>query len=108
MVSVRMTTPRSARPSAASQPKAPAYAPRAVSSTSVITSIVRSLGAPVIEPAGNSARSAPTVRDVVAQPAAHRRHELVHGRVGLDREQRRHLDACRPRRPWPGRCGAGR
>ena len=56
-----MTTPRSARPSAASQPNAPAYAPRGVSSTSAITSIVRSFGAPVIDPAGNSARSAPTV-----------------------------------------------
>ena len=36
-------------------------APRAVASTSRITSIVRSFGAPVIDPAGNSARSAPTV-----------------------------------------------
>ena len=71
-------------------------------------SIVRSLGAPVIEPAGKSARSAPTVRDVVAEPAADRRDQLVHGLVGLDLHQRRHLDRARPRRPSTGRCGAGR
>ena len=45
---------------------APAYAARGVSSTSVITSIVRSLGAPVMEPAGNSARSAPTTDNLTA------------------------------------------
>ncbi len=33
VVSVRMTTPRSARPSAEIQPNAPAYAPRGVAST---------------------------------------------------------------------------
>ena len=43
-----------------------------------MTSIVRSLGAPVIEPAGNSARSAADRADVVAQPAADRRDQLVH------------------------------
>ena len=88
----RITTPRSARPSAASQPNAPAYTPRGVASTSSMTAIVRSLGAPVIEPAGKSARSAATVRDAVAQPAAHRRDELVHARVGLDAHQLGHLD----------------
>ena len=61
VVSDRMTTPRSARPSAAIQPKAPEYAPRGPASTSSMICIVRSLGAPVIEPAGNSARSAATV-----------------------------------------------
>ncbi len=61
VIRLRMTTPRSARPSAAIQPKAPAYAERGDDSTSSITSIVRSLGAPVIEPAGNSACSASRV-----------------------------------------------
>ena len=32
--------------------------------------------------------------DVVAEPAAHRRDELVHRRVGLDLHQRRHLDGA--------------
>ena len=36
----------------------------------------------------------PDRRDVVAQPAADRGDQLVHGRVGLDRQQRRHLDAA--------------
>ena len=60
VVSERITTPRSARPSAQIQPNAPAYRPRGVASTSSMTCIVRSFGAPVIEPAGKSARSAPT------------------------------------------------
>ena len=57
----RMTTPRSAGPSPLIQPNAPAYTPRGVASTSSITCMVRSFGAPVIEPAGKSARSAPIV-----------------------------------------------
>ena len=61
VISERMTTPRSAGPSPLIQPNAPAYTPRGVDSTSSITCIVRSFGAPVIEPAGKSARSAPTV-----------------------------------------------
>ena len=69
--------------------------PAASSSTSSMICMVRSLGAPVIEPAGNSARSAPTVVDVVAQPPAHRRDELVHARVGLHLHQRRHLHGPR-------------
>ncbi len=61
VMSDRMTTPRSARPSPLIHPNAPAYTPRGVSSTSSMISIVRRLGAPVIEPGGKSARSAPTV-----------------------------------------------
>ena len=56
-----MTTPRSARPSPDTQPNAPAYTPRGDASTPSMTSIVRSFGAPVIDPAGKSARSASTV-----------------------------------------------
>ena len=41
-------------------------------------SIVRSFGAPVIEPPGNVARIQVGEVDVVAQQAADRRHHLVH------------------------------
>ena len=61
VISDRITTPRSAGPSPLIQPNAPAYAPRGLDSTSSMISMVRSLGAPVIEPAGKSARSAATV-----------------------------------------------
>ncbi len=53
-----MMMPRSALPSSPSQPIAPAYGPRAVVSTSAMISIVRSFGAPVIEPPGKSACTA--------------------------------------------------
>ena len=57
-------------------------------------SIVRSFGAPVIEPPGNAARMQSIAVGVVAQAAADRRDELVHGGVGLDGHQLRHLDAA--------------
>ena len=57
-------------------------------------SIVRSFGAPVIEPPGKAARTQSIARGVVAQPAADGRHELVDRRVGLDGHERRHLDAA--------------
>ena len=46
--------------------------------------------------------------DVVAQPAAHRAHEVVQPRVRLDRAQRRARGSTRVRTPGRGRCGRGR
>ena len=53
-------------------------------------SIVRSFGAPVIEPPGNDARRQSTIVRVGAQAGAHRRDQLVDGLVALDAHQRRH------------------
>ena len=62
-VSVRIATDRQKSPQrwpargASSQPMAPQYRPRGVLSRPAISSIVWCLGAPVIEPQGNTARS---------------------------------------------------
>ncbi|EWS52474.1 hypothetical protein X551_04742 [Methylibium sp. T29] len=64
-VSVRIATDRQKSPQAPSgaavgrstQPMAPQYRPRGVLSSPAISSIVWCLGAPVIEPQGNTARS---------------------------------------------------
>ncbi len=50
-------------------------------------SIVRSFGAPVIEPPGKQARAHSTGAAVGRQPALDRRDQLVHGRVVLDHHQ---------------------
>src|SRR5262249_7104124 len=57
-VAVRMATERSKSPSSPIQPTAPVYTPRACGSSSASTSMARTLGAPVIEPAGKAARMA--------------------------------------------------
>jgi hypothetical protein len=56
-----------------------------------MTSIARSLGAPVIEPQGKSARERIDRGDAVAARRDGRDH-LVDGRIALDIEQRRHRD----------------
>ena len=64
-------------------------------------SIVRSFGAPVIEPPGNDARRQSTIVALAAQACAHGRDELVDGLVALDSHQRGHatepISATRPR-----------
>ena len=54
--SVRMTMLRSAVPLTDRNPSAPEYTPRGPDSSRSMISIVRSFGAPVIEPPGNAAR----------------------------------------------------
>ena len=57
--------------------------------------MVRSFGAPVIEPGREQRPQRADRGDVVAQPAADGRDELVHLGVGLHLHQRRHLDRAR-------------
>ena len=54
-------------------------------------SIVLSLGAPVIEPPGNAARMQ-SIADRPTERAPDGGDELVHGGVGLDMEELRHMD----------------
>ncbi len=54
-------------------------------------SMVRIFGAPVIDPGGKHARTASSSVDIRPEPAPHRGHQLVHGRVALHRHQPRHL-----------------
>ena len=56
--------------------------------------MVRSFGAPVIEPGGKQERTASRGRGAGPQPAPHRGDQLVDGLVGLDRHHLRHLDAA--------------
>ena len=53
-------------------------------------SIARSLGAPVIEPPGNAARSRSSASAPGAELADDRRDQVVHGGVALEREQLGH------------------
>ena len=70
--------------------------PRAASaSTRSMISIVRSFGAPVIEPAGNSARSAATVSTSSRRCPRTVETSWCTDGVGLDLHQRRHLDRAR-------------
>ena len=85
MTTVRIATERLARggsPSlpGAMSPIAPQYTPRGVSSRRVISSIVESFGAPVIEPQGNIAPSTPA-RPVPGR-GRERRRETSWNRVG--------------------------
>jgi hypothetical protein len=45
---------------------------------------------------------------LTAEPAAHRRHQLVHARIGLDPHQVRHGDRARLAHRPTGRCAGGR
>ena len=56
-------------------------------------SIVRSFGAPVIEPPGKQARTHSTAAALGFELAGDRRDHLVHGRVGLDHHQVGDADA---------------
>ena len=56
--------------------------------------IARRLGAPVIEPPGNVAASSAARPTSGAQHAAHRAHQVVHGRQRHQPRQRRDLDAA--------------
>ena len=60
-------------------------------------SIARILGAPVIEPQGKIASIRSTGAEAVLELGGDGRGHLEDGRIGLDREQLRHLDAARPR-----------
>ena len=57
-------------------------------------SIARILGAPVIEPQGKSAASTSTGPSPSSSVGGDGRGHLQQRRIGLDREQRRHLDAA--------------
>ena len=57
-------------------------------------SIVRSFGAPVIEPPGKAARMQSTRSASSRSRPRTVGDELVHGRVGLDDHERRHVDAA--------------
>ena len=57
-------------------------------------SIARTLGAPVIEPPGNAARSRSSASAPGSSVADHGRDEVMDGRVALEREQLRDADGA--------------
>ena len=87
-----MTTPRSARPVAADPPERPGvHAPRRL--LDLLDDLHRApLGRPGHRAGREERPQRPDRRDVLAEPAADGRDELVHRLVGLDVHQHRHLD----------------